>query len=391
VASECRDEGFDLITTKGGAMNSLAKCSLMVFGITAACVQGRAQITITNDDVNAKLAAGNIIQNIQDTLTTSANIGAPGATSWDFSGLHAHMTTTLTSVDAATTPYISQFPGANHALKTSLSGNIPGAPGPVSGDLYLYLVVGTNLLSPGQMGGGTVELTGVGTFNGEIRFRNTPSDTTYALPSTLGSHWGSTYTSNDTIWIYGVPFIGTLEIDGTPADHSLSYDVDAYGPMTIPGGSVHEALRIKKTDRVSENILGWIFLAKDGASVQLATGDQVDNGTISVVRTSITWSPAFTTGVAEAPSEPRTFSLAQNYPNPFNPSTTIRFSLPSATDVTLQVFDPLGRTVATLADGKLEAGEHQVVFNGAGFASGVYFYRLTAGGFVQTKSMMIIK
>ena len=372
-------------------MKTLVRNFLIIAALASACIPARAQITITADDVNAKLTPGNIVHNIQDTTTISANIGTTGATAWDFSGLLADVTTNLASVDPATTPFFSFFPSATHALKTSLSGSIPGAPGPVSGDLYLYLVLGTDLLNPGQMGGGTVTVPGTGTFPGEIRFRNAPFDTTYALPSTLGTQWGSSYTSNDTIWIHNVPFLGDITLPGNPANHSLNYAVDAYGSMTIPGGSVHNALRIKKTDRGSGTIVGWIFLAKDGASVQLTPAEQADNGTIAVQRTSITWSPAFTTDVAESPAAPRTFTLAQNYPNPFNPSTTITYRLPEAADVTLEIYDQLGRTIAILEHGKKDAGEHHITFNGSGLSSGIYFYRLRADSFVQTRAMLLVK
>lgn len=88
---------------------------------------------------------------------------------------------------------------------------------------------------------------------------------------------------------------------------------------------------------------------------------------------------------------PREFALYQNYPNPFNPTTTIRFSLPERTHVTLKVFDVLGREVATLVDQELNAGEHSVVFNAKDLVSGVYFYRLTTPTFSQTKSMVFVK
>jgi len=85
------------------------------------------------------------------------------------------------------------------------------------------------------------------------------------------------------------------------------------------------------------------------------------------------------------------FSLAQNYPNPFNPSTAIVYSLPRAGHVSLRVFDLLGREVAVLKDGMMEAGTHRVTFNGSNLASGVYFARLDAGEFTQTKKLMLLK
>jgi hypothetical protein len=87
----------------------------------------------------------------------------------------------------------------------------------------------------------------------------------------------------------------------------------------------------------------------------------------------------------------RAFELAQNYPNPFNPTTTIRYQIPTAEVVSLKVYDVLGKEVATLVSGRQEAGSYAVEFNAAGLSSGVYFYRLQAGGFVETKKMMLVK
>jgi hypothetical protein len=85
------------------------------------------------------------------------------------------------------------------------------------------------------------------------------------------------------------------------------------------------------------------------------------------------------------------YQLQQNYPNPFNPSTTIRFSLPQRSHVTLKVFDVLGREVATLVNGELNPGEHSVVFDASGLGGGTYFYQLKAESVVRTQCMVFIK
>ena len=88
---------------------------------------------------------------------------------------------------------------------------------------------------------------------------------------------------------------------------------------------------------------------------------------------------------------PSTFSLSQNYPNPFNPTTTITFALPRRSQVSLTLYNILGQTVATLVDEKLSAGEYEVTLNGNGLSSGVYFYRIVAGDFVQGKKLVLLK
>ncbi len=84
------------------------------------------------------------------------------------------------------------------------------------------------------------------------------------------------------------------------------------------------------------------------------------------------------------------FTLFQNYPNPFNPSTSIRYALRHRSHVTLTVFDILGQRVAELVNGDIDAGYHEVKFDATNLASGVYFYRLTAGLFVDTKRLLLI-
>jgi len=88
---------------------------------------------------------------------------------------------------------------------------------------------------------------------------------------------------------------------------------------------------------------------------------------------------------------PSNFILEQNYPNPFNPSTQINFSIPKATNVTLKVYDVLGQEVAVLVNERKQAGEYNVTWNAADVPSGVYFYRIVAGEFVETKKMVLIR
>jgi hypothetical protein len=88
---------------------------------------------------------------------------------------------------------------------------------------------------------------------------------------------------------------------------------------------------------------------------------------------------------------PKTFELYQNYPNPFNPITQIRYRLPVSSKVRLEVFDMLGRRIATLVEARQEAGEYQMRFNAENLPSGMYLLRLQAGGFSDTKKMLLVK
>lgn len=99
-----------------------------------------------------------------------------------------------------------------------------------------------------------------------------------------------------------------------------------------------------------------------------------------------------TTSVNEADHNiPSQVTLEQNFPNPFNPNTTIRFSLPHSEFVTLRILNVLGKQIATLVSENLPAGTHQAVWDAQGMASGVYFYRLQAGPFSQTRKVLLLK
>jgi hypothetical protein len=85
------------------------------------------------------------------------------------------------------------------------------------------------------------------------------------------------------------------------------------------------------------------------------------------------------------------FSLSQNYPNPFNPVTQISFAVPNAGDISLRVFNMIGREVALIARGHYPAGLHTATFVGRDLPSGIYFYTLTGDGVTFTKKMILMK
>jgi hypothetical protein len=98
------------------------------------------------------------------------------------------------------------------------------------------------------------------------------------------------------------------------------------------------------------------------------------------------------TGVTAAGSGvPGEYALYQNYPNPFNPVTTVRFALPRRMQIRLTVYNTLGQQIGRLVDGDVDAGYHEVKFDGSRLASGVYFYRLTAGSYVETKKLLLLR
>jgi len=95
--------------------------------------------------------------------------------------------------------------------------------------------------------------------------------------------------------------------------------------------------------------------------------------------------------VVEVELIPVQYALFQNYPNPFNPSTKITYTIPELSFITLKVYDVLGKEIATLVNEEKPAGNYEVEFDSSELTSGIYFYRLQAGSFVETKKMILLK
>ena len=88
---------------------------------------------------------------------------------------------------------------------------------------------------------------------------------------------------------------------------------------------------------------------------------------------------------------PDKYELNQNYPNPFNPATTIRFSIPIRSHVSVKVFDILGNEVATVLNETKESGSYSLEFDGTSLVSGIYVYRFVAGNFTESRKMLLLK
>ncbi len=344
-------------------------CLLAGFWLPAA-----AQVSITKGDVESQLAVGKVVTNVADSTTNSADIGTKGSSAFNFSGLLSQGATVYTSVAVGSTPYASHYPGATHAMHVDTSLVYLGQR--IFGTVYQYFTVGPNLTNLGAEGVSTSPQAGI-----SLRIKYLPADIQLSLPVNFGGSWTSTFTDSTYIDAGIIKF-------STGTNHNATYTVDAYGPLTIPGGSVHQALRIRKVDN---GVVTYIFISPDGSSVILNATDPAspDSGIIGVQ--AITWSGPVPTAVAEGRTVPTAFSLAQNYPNPFNPATVIRYALPKESEVSLVVYNAIGQTVATLVDGMVPAGEHEVRFDGKALSSGLYFYRLQAGSFVATRKMILVK
>jgi subtilisin family serine protease len=126
-------------------------------------------------------------------------------------------------------------------------------------------------------------------------------------------------------------------------------------------------------------------------ALEAACGLGGTNHLNDVIASTLNWMNVLSVSPTTKPALPSSVALRGNYPNPFNPSTTILFDLASPSQVRLQVFDILGRSVATLLNQPLTAGSHSAVFDGSGFASGVYLIRLEAGTVTLSSKMVLMK
>ena len=170
----------------------------------------------------------------------------------------------------------------------------------------------------------------------------------------------------------GDPVTGTGWLDSGPADRRM---VLSTGPFDMALGDTQEvilALVVGMGREVSHSITDLRFNA-------------------AVVRTSYNLDIITNVNDNSSMTPINSFTLSANYPNPFNPVTTIEYTLQKSGEVRMMVYNLLGEEVTRLVDGEMPAGNHIAIWDASNFASGIYFYRLQAGDFVQTKKMVLLK
>jgi hypothetical protein len=97
------------------------------------------------------------------------------------------------------------------------------------------------------------------------------------------------------------------------------------------------------------------------------------------------------TGVSNGTEIPKEYQIYQNYPNPFNPTTNIKFDVPKSSIVKIKVYDVTGKKISELVNQEMAPGVYNIDWNGTGYASGIYFYKITAGDFTKVMKMLLIK
>jgi hypothetical protein len=202
---------------------------------------------------------------------------------------------------------------------------------------------------------------------------------------------GSTSNTDNPLPVELLAYTGESTIEGAVLQWQTASEVDNLGFTILKDGielasfSNTPSLRGRgtTTEETRYRFVDSKVKVGDVHQYQLRQTDL--NGTVHELGTVTL---TITTAVA-----PREYSLSQNYPNPFNPTTVITYSLKESGEVRLELFDVLGRKVATLVNARQEAGSYTYSFNAAryGLSTGMYFYRLQSGGFVATKKMLLVK
>jgi len=147
--------------------------------------------------------------------------------------------------------------------------------------------------------------------------------------------------------------------------------VEPKNGIISPGGSQTILLTLNAQNLSEGTYIGEIKITTDGGNITIPIDYLVD--------------------VQRLPEIPNSFNLSQNYPNPFNPSTSIEFSVPKTTKVSLKIYDLLGKELAVLLNERKSPGNYRATFNASNLASGIYIYRLETDEFKDTKKLMFIK
>ena len=195
--------------------------------------------------------------------------------------------------------------------------------------------------------------------------------------------------------------------NGKAAYHSieLGYYVYLYGNLFLHGNPVTLYYKFDHTDSLRNILLSPLAIADNRLKIQSITKNGNSYSNFNAYERILTI-PAGEEGIFEVTYElvdptyistkkisslPQDFVLNQNYPNPFNSTTNIEFYLAEKKDITITIFNAIGQEVTELVSQNLKAGFHNYEWNASGYASGVYFYKLSSGDFVKTKKMLLLK
>jgi hypothetical protein len=337
---------------------------ILILFLTCFSTIAIAQHTITNPPVIGDSYS------IRNCDTNNVNQGSSGANqTWNFSSIiQSSDSIVINWISPSGTPYASNYPNSDRVHH--------------QGENYLYYNV--------QSG----ELIYYGISNPQISETLSDPYPQMKFPFSYNNNFSDNFSGifNST----GIDFIRT----GT-----INVNADGWGTINLPAGSLFSALRVHTVLDIRDSIGGVFPIVVRNVTNSYhwyVTGKKFPIFGITYIQTTslagttnsklVYYAPNQTVGInLISTSLPDKFDLHQNYPNPFNPATKIKFSLPENADVQLNIFDITGREAASLFNGKLSAGTYEADWNASGFNSGIYFYRLTANGFTETRKMTLVK
>ncbi|HSW55019.1 MAG TPA: T9SS type A sorting domain-containing protein [Ignavibacteriaceae bacterium] len=219
---------------------------------------------------------------------------------------------------------------------------------------------------------------------------------------TVSPFWGIYDANNSTQWQTGVfeDLFGPLPVELVSFTATVLANQNILLEWVTASSLNNSGFEIERASFLTTPVQGWEmigFVANQGNPTSLVEYSFTDLTAHSfpVVKyrlKSIDNDGSFQySDIIEINTLPLSYELSQNYPNPFNPSTTINFELPIAGHVTLKIFNILGNEIATLVNATKTAGRHEINFDAAGLASGVYVYHIAVGDFSETKKMLLVR
>ena len=351
-----------------------------------------AQITISQSDLQALVGQTFDIKTFtSDTASDFTNLVTQTGTNqtYDFSTITSFNQTYSGKIQYISLP--ASIPGSNSTdfqkANVAVSINLAGIGQASDSTAWIYEQLKSDSLNfAGIVFVSQSDLNNDGVSPDTLTIAYKPYLLNAKLPLTYQSTWKDTSSY--------VVTLGTSSITRTAY---TEVTVDGYGTIKTPNNTA-QCLRLKRTTKLSTNVGGIIsstttgsidFITKSGstiaASINLDANGNPVSAQYSEIGTSTPIEPPITETIV------KNYKLKQNYPNPFNPTTIISYDLVKAGNVKLEIYNDIGRKVATLVNGMQSAGSHEVTFNASHLNSGLYFYKLDSQNFSQTKKMMLVK
>jgi len=331
---------------------------------------GYGQITIQKTDVQQIFAPGAVLKFHFDT-SKYVNVGKTGGPNvYDFSALSFPDTMTQTLYA------VSQIPQL--AARFSTSSFVWGTSPQSISNSPIFLFTDSSFI---QLANATVFPD-----SQEYRYDN-PYEEILRFPATYNLQWNTSPGGGGV----DTTFVNNIATHVTTGWNSAETNIiDGFGTLIVQGKS-YDCLRVKSVEIGNYTYKGFSYFTKGGMSLLISSRkDQNDTGIVKVDDVT-TINNATATLVSQNRIVPSTILLSQNYPNPFNPSTHIEFTIPAQGHVVLRIYDLLGRTVATLADGVIGKGAHSVEWKPVNCESGVYFCRLQSNGATVVRQLLYVK